>query len=128
MAAQAMASGVSGSGAAVLTSENGHPLEAGDRGAIAWSGFDLVERRWLLRIAQQLLRGPMRFSDLRQRLPGLSAKVLNQRLREMTEAGLVEKRDLAPPSRIRGYSLSEKGYRTADVINSIIRWNDGFRS
>ena len=60
--------------------------------------LDRVGERWALMIVRELVLGPKRFTDLRAGLPGLSADVLSQRLRELEESGVVVRRKLAPPA------------------------------
>ncbi|MEU5326364.1 winged helix-turn-helix transcriptional regulator [Streptomyces parvus] len=48
-----------------------------------------VSGRWATLVLRELMGGPLGFSELRERLPELSAKVLSQRLRELGERGLV---------------------------------------
>ena len=47
-------------------------------------GLELLGERWSLLIVRELFFGPRRFSDIRAELPGISAKVLTERL-----AGLI---------------------------------------
>ena len=49
--------------------------------------LDVVGERWALLVVRELLLGPKRFADLRAGLPGLSADVLAQRLRDLEAAG-----------------------------------------
>ena len=42
--------------------------------------LELIGERWALLIVRELMLGPRRFSDLRASLPGISAKVLTERL------------------------------------------------
>ncbi|MFE2290670.1 winged helix-turn-helix transcriptional regulator [Streptomyces sp. NPDC059452] len=48
-----------------------------------------VAGRWTTLVLRELMSGPRGFSELRERLPEVSAKVLSQRLRELGESGLV---------------------------------------
>ncbi len=47
-------------------------------------GLEVLGERWAMLIVRELLLGPRRFSDLRQGLPGISAKVLTERLEGLT--------------------------------------------
>src|ERR1700757_3975599 len=60
--------------------------------------LDLVGDRWTLLIVRELLlSGPMRYTDLRNALPGIATNLLADRLRELSEAGIVRGGDGAPP-------------------------------
>ena len=56
--------------------------------------LDIVGERWALLVIRELLLGPKRFTDLRTGLPGVSANILSQRLRELEAV----RRDPAPPA------------------------------
>ena len=51
--------------------------------------LDLLGRRWALRILWELRDEPLRFRELQQACDGLSPSVLNTRLGELREAGIV---------------------------------------
>ena len=52
-------------------------------GCAAAHALDLVGERWALIVVRELLLGPKRFTDLRTGIPGVSATLLAQRLREL---------------------------------------------
>lgn len=54
--------------------------------------FDLVGRRWALRVLWELRDEPLRYAELRARCEEMSTSVLAQRLRELGDAGIVEQR------------------------------------
>jgi DNA-binding HxlR family transcriptional regulator len=68
-------------GKAVRGSATGRPLMA---------ALDLLGRRWALRIMWELRSGPLRALDLQERCDQMSSSVLYQRLKELSEASLVE--------------------------------------
>lgn len=55
--------------------------------------LDLLGRRWTLRVLWELRAGPLTFRALRDACEQVSPSVLNARLGELREAGLVELRD-----------------------------------
>ena len=56
--------------------------------------LDLLGRRWALRILWELREGePMTFRALQSACGNVSPSVMNERLRELREAGLVELRE-----------------------------------
>ena len=67
--------------------------------------LDLVGERWALLVVRELLLGPKRFTDLRAGLPGVSANILSQRLRELEAEGIVER---ATPATARPASPSTR--------------------
>ncbi|HEX8742613.1 MAG TPA: helix-turn-helix domain-containing protein [Thermoleophilaceae bacterium] len=50
--------------------------------------FDLLGRRWAMRVIWELRHGPMTFRELQSRAGGISSSVLAQRLAELREAGI----------------------------------------
>ena len=85
-------------------------------------GLDLVGERWALLDVRELLLGPKRFTDLREGLPHMSADVLAQRLRELEDNGIVERRTLPPPAASKVYELTEWGRELESVLIALGRW------
>jgi DNA-binding HxlR family transcriptional regulator/putative sterol carrier protein len=96
----------------------------GDQCGVARS-LDVVGERWALLIVRELLLGPKRFNDLMAGLPGASPNVISQRLRELTNSGVVSHRDLGPPARVRVYELTGWGRELEPVIVHLGRWGSG---
>lgn len=84
--------------------------------------LDRVGERWALLVVRELLLGPKRFTDLRMGLPSASPNVLSQRLKELEEAGVVQRRQLAPPAAATVYELTAWGRELEPVILSLARW------
>jgi DNA-binding HxlR family transcriptional regulator len=74
-------------------------------------GLDVLGERWTLLILRELIGGPRRYGDLRGQLPGIATNLLADRLRELEEAGLVDREELPPPVARTVYTLSETGWR-----------------
>lgn len=85
-------------------------------------GLDVLGDRWTLLIVRELGAGAQRFSDLRRHLPGIAATVLSDRLRTMTEAGLVEPVPGPPPSPRHRYALGPAGRRALPVLGALVRF------
>jgi DNA-binding HxlR family transcriptional regulator len=77
--------------------------------------LDAIGERWALLIVRELLLGPKRFTDLHRGLGAVSQNVLSQRLRELEEAGIVERRRL-------GYELTPRGAALEPVLIALGRW------
>ncbi|MGH3726488.1 MAG: winged helix-turn-helix transcriptional regulator [Mycobacterium sp.] len=67
----------------------GHPVRGSSTGRPVMAAMDLLGRRWALRVLWELSREPMRALELKDRCDDMSSSVLYQRLRELSEAGLV---------------------------------------
>lgn len=84
--------------------------------------MELIGERWSLMIIRELIFGPRRFSDLRAKLPGISAKVLTERLAGLEEVGAVEREKLPPPSSVQVYRLTPWGHAAEPAILELGRW------
>jgi DNA-binding HxlR family transcriptional regulator len=87
--------------------------------------LDLVGERWALLIVRDLLFGPKRFTDLQAGLPQASPNVLTQRLRELEEAGIVQRRRLPPPTSANVYELTAWGAELEPILMGLQRWGAG---
>ena len=79
------------------------------------TALDLLGRRWALRVVWELRRSTLSFSELRQRA-GISPTVLSSRLRELTEADVLER------DGDRRYRLSGRGRELARILYEVNRW------
>ena len=85
-------------------------------------GMDLVGERWAMLIVRDLILGPKRFTDLLTGLPGASPGVLTQRLRELTDAGVLRRRRLGAPAATWVYELTPWGRQLAPIVTDLARW------
>lgn len=84
--------------------------------------MELIGRRWTGAILRVLINSPHRFSELLATIPGLSDRLLSERLRELEAEGLVIRHVLpGPPVRVE-YSLTERGHDLEEVIRAISAW------
>ncbi|MEV4314467.1 helix-turn-helix domain-containing protein [Actinocrispum sp. NPDC049592] len=60
---------------------------------------DVIGGKWAVVILAHLKEGDLRYGELRRKVPDITEKMLTQRLRELTEAGLIERteHETAPP-------------------------------
>jgi DNA-binding HxlR family transcriptional regulator len=82
----------------------------------------LLGKRWTGVVLGTLMQGPVHFNDLRRGIPGISDRLLNERLVELAGLGLVDRRVVAgPPLRVQ-YELTEHGYAIRPAINELTSW------
>ena len=84
--------------------------------------LDLVGERWSLLVVRELMRGPKRYTDLAERLPGIGTNILAARLRDLEAHGIVTKRKLPPPAASRVYELTDYGRALRDAIRELALW------
>jgi DNA-binding HxlR family transcriptional regulator len=86
------------------------------------AAVELVGRRWAGAILWCLCERPHYFAELAEAIPGVSDRLLSQRLRELEAEGLVERSVHAgAPARV-SYALSEKGGELEPAIRELHRW------
>jgi DNA-binding HxlR family transcriptional regulator len=83
--------------------------------------LERVGDRWVLLIVRDLADGQKRFTDLQERLGGITAKTLSMRLKELEADGLISA-DRVPGRREVWYSLSPAGADLKPVVEDLIYW------
>ncbi len=94
-------------GARVRGSRTGRPIMA---------ALDLLGRRWTLRVLWELRQGPLTFRALRAACGGVSPSVLNARLTELREVGVLE-------STAEGYVLTRSGRSLEKSLVPLWKWS-----
>ncbi|MFG2517321.1 winged helix-turn-helix transcriptional regulator [Streptomyces sp. NPDC048584] len=84
--------------------------------------FQLLGKRWTGPIVAVLVEQPAYFADLRRAVPGISERMLSDRLTELGAAGLlVREVDEGPPLRV-SYRLTESGAALGPALQELGRW------
>jgi DNA-binding HxlR family transcriptional regulator len=87
---------------------------------------ELIGRRWNGAIIFVLLQQTCRFAMLRSAIPGITDRMLSERLQELEEEGLVE-RTVVPDTPVRvEYALTKKGKSLAEAIGTIAKWAEKY--
>jgi DNA-binding HxlR family transcriptional regulator len=87
---------------------------------------ELIGRRWTGAILRALLADVCRFNELAAAVPGLSDRMLAERLRELEAEGVVT-RTVVPESPVRvEYSLTEKGRSLESVVRAVAVWAESW--
>lgn len=88
--------------------------------------IEQIGSRWTGVIIRALANDVRRFGDLRSTIPGLSDRMLADRLKELQIDGLVV-RTVFPETPVRvEYNLTEKGCALADVMAAIEAWAENW--
>jgi DNA-binding HxlR family transcriptional regulator len=93
----------------------GKPVRGSKTGRPIMALLDLLGRRWQLRVIWELSRKPMNFRDLRSACGDISPTILNTRLSELREAGIVALAD-------DGYALTKDGRELIDEFMGLHAW------
>ncbi len=84
--------------------------------------FHLLGKRWSGVLLAALTAGPTTFAALHREIGAISDSVLCDRLRELSDAGLVERRvEPGPPVAVR-YALSDAGAALFPVLDALAAW------
>ena len=85
--------------------------------------LDLIGDRWTLLVVRELAyRGPSRYTDLRNGLPGVATNLLADRLRDLEAAGLVVREEAPPPVATTLFRLTPRGEGLKPVLDELMRW------
>jgi DNA-binding HxlR family transcriptional regulator len=84
--------------------------------------LDVVGERWALLVVRELLLGPKRFTDLRTGLPHASSNILSERLRDLEQSGVIQRRKLPPPAASTVYELTEWGRELEPIVTKLGAW------
>ncbi|MFJ4439714.1 winged helix-turn-helix transcriptional regulator [Streptomyces sp. NPDC088923] len=88
--------------------------------------FNLLGKRWTGLIVAVLIPGPAHFADLRRAVPGISERMLSDRLTELAGARLVVREvDEGPPLRV-SYRLTEAGEALGPSLASLGDWAEHY--
>ncbi|MEO1171307.1 MAG: helix-turn-helix domain-containing protein [Myxococcota bacterium] len=95
----------------------GSPVRGSTTGRPIMALFDLLGRTWAMGIVWQLIDGPQTFRGLQARCDNVSASLLNRRLVELRETGLVHRSD-------HGYALTELGEELGALLRAMGTWSN----
>ncbi|MGK2931311.1 MAG: winged helix-turn-helix transcriptional regulator [Solirubrobacterales bacterium] len=86
------------------------------------AAIELIGKRWSGAIIWALSERPMRFAELKRAIPGLSDRLLSQRLRELESAGLMDRTvEEGQPVKVT-YELTGKGLDLRPAIQALRQW------
>ena len=85
---------------------------------------DVLKCKWTLAIVNEMNAGSSRPSAMQRELPGLTSKVLTDRLKKLEAFGLIKREVFAEvPPRVE-YTLTERGQELMGVLESVIAYID----
>ncbi len=84
--------------------------------------MELLGKRWTGLILRSLLEGPRRFSEISVYVEGISDRLLSERLQEMEDFQIVERRVIAQRPVSVQYGLTAKGLELRGVAEAIQKW------
>ncbi len=88
-------------------------------------GMRILGGKWTGSILWHLKDGPVRFNDLARMIGGASKKMIAERLRQLEEQGLVERRVLDSSPVAVEYAITPLGETALDFLDALRRWSEG---
>ena len=80
---------------------------------------DLLERRWTISVVYASFEGAARFNEFKQACGRIPPRTLADRLRDLEEAGVLQKRVVHASPPYYEYRLTERGRRLAPVVEAL---------
>ncbi|MEU6403919.1 helix-turn-helix domain-containing protein [Streptomyces sp. NPDC046985] len=88
--------------------------------------FMLLGKRWTGLVVAALMRHPVHFAELRRAIPGISERMLSDRLTELAATGLVVREVVeGPPLRV-AYRLTEAGAALEPALKELSSWAETY--
>src|SRR5712692_7976528 len=88
--------------------------------------IELIGKRWTGAVVKALIPAPARFNQLLAGIPGISDRVLTERLRELEAEAIVERLvDPGPPVRV-SYRLTSRGHALQPVLAAVSDWDESW--
>ena len=88
---------------------------------------DLLCKRWSVSVVAVMVdHDQVRFNQLREAVPGITPKLLAERLRELEAAGIVERRVTASVPVLVEYRMTTKGRALQDLVLALQAWADAW--
>ena len=90
----------------------GKPVRGSKSGKPTMALFDLMGRRWAMGIVWQLSDRSLTFTELQKRCDSISPTILSSRLKDLAEAGFLERT-------LEGYRLTDLGEELFAVLQPL---------
>ncbi|MGW6486850.1 winged helix-turn-helix transcriptional regulator [Streptomyces sp. NPDC055056] len=88
--------------------------------------FTLLGKRWTGLVVAVLMQHPVHFAELRRAIPGISERMLSDRLTELAVSGLVVREvNEGPPLRV-AYRLTEAGAALEPALKELGSWAETY--
>ncbi len=92
------------------------------------AAMGVLGKKWTGLILRALMDGPRRFTEISGYVPGLSDRLLSQRLQELETAKIVDRRVYNQRPVLVEYDLTDKGRDLRHVFEAIQAWSDRWES
>lgn len=86
------------------------------------TALTVIDGRWKGTIMWRLQDGPMRTAELRRSIPDITERMLIRHLRDMVDAGILDRHDAQTVPPCVHYSISEYGKTLGPVLQALCDW------
>jgi DNA-binding HxlR family transcriptional regulator len=87
--------------------------------------LELVGERWTLLVMRDVLMGRRRFAEIKRSL-GVAPNILSDRLQQLVEHGLLERRPIEGHAESHEYVPTPKGRDVSPILTSLLQWGDAY--
>lgn len=84
--------------------------------------YQIIGKKWVNLIVHTLMEEPKRFSEIQTFIPDLSKRMLNERIKELEECGIVIRNVITERPIRTEYSLTKKGTELGKALNAVESW------
>ena len=85
--------------------------------------IETVGRRWTGVVILELVRGELGFSAIKDAIPGISDRLLSDRLKELEAEDMVQR---TRRGREVGYTLTDKGHGLVPILDAVFTFNEAW--
>jgi DNA-binding HxlR family transcriptional regulator len=86
------------------------------------SAIEFIGKRWMGAVIYTLIKGPKRYNEIISSIPGISDRLLTERLRDLEKEGLIIKRMIDNSPKKVEYELTSEGKELEEVIHVLMKW------
>jgi DNA-binding HxlR family transcriptional regulator len=85
----------------------------------------IVGERWTLLVMRDVLMGRRRFAEIKRSL-GVAPNILSDRLQQLVEHGLLERRPLEGHAESHEYVATPQGQDVSPILAALLQWGDAY--
>lgn len=90
------------------------------------AALSVISGKWKVKILNQLLDGPKRYSEIRRNIEGMTEKMLTQQLHELEEDKILTRKVYPEvPARVE-YAFTDLGKELASIFYALEKWGAHF--
>lgn len=92
------------------------------------SAMQIIGNKWTALILRDLMNGPSRFCELEKSVGHINPRTLSQRLDDLEETGIINRKSFAEVPPRCEYSLTDKGRDLLPVLKQMAAWGNKYNA